>query len=1019
MARLICLLFLLPLSAWAEIGSIIAGALTSWGASSLVANSILPATIFGASTVAIGFAVGSAVYGQAKAKRQMNKAAAAARDQYNASLQDRTQTILSANPPARVIYGTSTVAGSPVAIFTSGDKDQYKHVVIEWAHHECEAIDDIYIAGESIGTLDGSGFATEGKYFKTTSTPTSVSITTDGSGMFDTGVADAIFVSATTSGGGESPDINHGGSITSGVYTGPANTWMYLSYTRGLDRSLIRVQHHLGSTSQAADAYLMSVSGGKWTASHQGKERCYSVFTFDLNESEFQSGFPNATAKIRGKKVYDPRTLTTYWTPNAALCIADYIASPLGKNSNYANIIESDLIAAANVCDEDVTPSGGTTYNRYEINGSFTVDDDPLESMAQAMAGVVSCPNGWSIMAGAYSAPVLTLNDSDVLGDIEVINGVSRADLFNSVTGQYYPLDNPHVQADFAPYSNSTYIAADGEELQTTINYQFTNNPAAVEQLNRIAVEDHRQALTLKFPTGLKAWELKVGQRVTVNNTLFAFSSKVFRVMEWSLGVQTPVQLTLKEDAVGIWDLADDAVYDQAPNNSQSDPWVIGAVNLGTPESGTSHLKKMGDGTIASRIYLPYAGSEDVNVVNGGRLEIEINRPTVSSVWNAVPSAAGDSTFAYIDNVVDGAVYNIRARWANALTYGDWAYKAHQVVGQTQAPEPFDFFVVLVQPDGTRQFNFGYTTTAKPTDWLGAEIRSLPGTHASPDWDAMTLLNDTQTYYTASPVESNQLLSGDYTFACKSRDRTGNLSSYKIHSITLPRRRLGDTAAEFVDTFDGAKTDCSLIDGMLEANGMVTWAAAGTWDSAGDWNETPATPIVYTGLVKDIGAVISGFLDVEILADGSMTQEVRYSSTSDDPVVDPGEWSSWVSADTQITGRWLQYRVTVAANGSFPVPVIRSLTYRVTSPTISNYLNDEDISTYTGSYRIATGDVRIPLPQTYTTILRISAVIQDATAGQWTWQVVDKVLTYGPRVQFKLDGTLTDPDLVDFFVEGF
>ncbi len=50
---------------------------------------------------------------------------------------------------------------------------------------------------------------------------------------------------------------------------------------------------------------------------------------------------------------------------------------------------------------------------------------------------------------------------------------------------------------------------------------------------------------------------------------------------------------------------------------------------------------------------------------------------------------------------------------------------------------------------------------------------------------------------------------------------------------------------------------------------------------------------------------------------------------------------------------------------------------------------------------------------------RTSIVIQDPTSGSWTWQRIDQDLTYGPRIQFRLNGTLTDPDFVDFAIEGY
>lgn len=144
----------------------------------------------------------------------------------------------------------------------------------------------------------------------------------------------------------------------------------------------------------------------------------------------------------------------------------------------------------------------------------------------------------------------------------------------------------------------------------------------------------------------------------------------------------------------------------------------------------------------------------------------------------------------------------------------------YDVQGLREPPPPFDVFTVLAQPDGTRQYNYSYTTTEPPVDWLGAEIRYTPGTVAFPEWDSMLPLQDTSTHYTASPVETNAPLAGAWTFACRSRDTTGNLSTAKVVSITLPDRRSGSVYAEVPSdpTWPGTRSSFTQIDSYLVAN---------------------------------------------------------------------------------------------------------------------------------------------------------------------------------------------------------
>lgn len=330
-------------------------------------------------------------------------------------------------------------------------------------------------------------------------------------------------------------------------------------------------------------------------------------------------------------------------------------------------------------------------------------------------------------------------------------------------------------------------------------------------------------------------------------------------------------------------------------------------------------------------------------------------------------------------------------------------------------PPPFDNFLVLAQPDGTRQYNFSYAIGA-PVDWLGAEIRYVSGTTSTPDWASMTPLQDTATYYTHSPVELNAPLSGVYTFACKSLDHLGNESSYLVRNITLPNRRLGNVFDEFFEGPDGwlgTRTGCQMQDGYLQAIDSTTWATLpSTWSAWTRWNVTPATPITYTSPVRDFGTVVAGQVNSVVDADGTVLQEIATSANGT-------TWSAWGSAVAAFSSRYIKIRLTVTATGPAPVPVIRDWSYQIISPMKSEYLNDIVLSSLTGSYRIGVGDIRIPLAGSYTVLKRTSIVIQDSSAGTWTYARIDQSLSPAPRWQFRLNGTLADPAFVDFFIEGY
>ena len=88
-------------------------------------------------------------------------------ESYNASLKDRTITSVTTEAPYVYVYGRARVGSAVVAIFVSGDRDQYQHLVCVHCAHEVDAIEEIWIAGKALGALDGNGFPTSGDYVST------------------------------------------------------------------------------------------------------------------------------------------------------------------------------------------------------------------------------------------------------------------------------------------------------------------------------------------------------------------------------------------------------------------------------------------------------------------------------------------------------------------------------------------------------------------------------------------------------------------------------------------------------------------------------------------------------------------------------------------------------------------------------------------------------------------------------------------------------------------------------------
>jgi hypothetical protein len=168
----------------------------------------------------------------------------------------------------------------------------------------------------------------------------------------------------------------------------------------------------------------------------------------------FPSGIPNITALISGKIVYDPRSATTAYSNNAALCSADFLADQrLGLAVPWAKINTPTLTTAANTCDELVALAAGGTEKRYTCNGVLNIDTsdrNQIQALASAKgAPTVSNMGIWYVYAGAYRLPTLSLDEGDTVSALRVSTRNPRSSLYNSVKGVYVSPVNDWQLSDF------------------------------------------------------------------------------------------------------------------------------------------------------------------------------------------------------------------------------------------------------------------------------------------------------------------------------------------------------------------------------------------------------------------------------------------------------------------------------------------------------------------------------------------------------------------------------------------
>lgn len=332
---------------------------------------------------------------------QQRRARNRARDEYNSGLQDRKVTIRSATAPRAMLYGRDKIGGVIVDAFSTGTKGEYLHLVVAFVGHECDACETIYFNNVALPAPDGSGLIQSGQFAKTTTT-TTVETTSSGSITLAHTPSRIVSVTMSTTGGLEGDSATELALTTGYTVSGSTVTFVagagptyYVNYEWETLTAKVRVKVHLGQSGQTADSDLVAEGpSSRWTTNDVGQGIAYIYFRLEYDQDVFgQVGVPEISATWRGKKVYDPRSTTTAWSDNWALCVRDYLRDAnLGLGCTSAEVPDSEIITAANISDEEVTlhntgtvavtngspnvTGSGTTWTKYAYPGLLFVSTD-------------------------------------------------------------------------------------------------------------------------------------------------------------------------------------------------------------------------------------------------------------------------------------------------------------------------------------------------------------------------------------------------------------------------------------------------------------------------------------------------------------------------------------------------------------------------------------------------------------------------------------------------------------------
>jgi len=788
---------------------------------------------------------------------------------------------------------------------------------------------------------------------------------------------------------------------------------------------LVRVETALGTDGQAANANLITESGGDWTSDHKLSGIAYMYVRLEYDRDAFPSGLPNFSALVRGKKLYDPRTATTAYSANPALAVRDYLTNTkYGFAADTTEINDTAFNAAANACDEDValdaTISGGGTENRYEIHGTFTTENAPkriLEEMITSCGGLLSYSNGkFSIKVAEYTTPTITLDENDSISPITLQTKQSKRDNYNAIKGIFAPPETNYIVTDYPALTSTTFETEDGG-TRRFLDYDlpYTTPSPMAQRLAKIALYRNRQQIMLQGNFGMKAFDLQVGDNVYVTNSRLGFTSKVFEVAEWSLVTSADdagnpslsVALSLRETNSAVYDWnADEKAFTQ-DNTTLPDPFTLTSPTVVTDEGvltvnqqpvATIEVSASSTNPQVTQFYAEYKQSTDSDYITLGY---------------------SDSGFFTIPNVITDVIYDIRVRSYGANARSPFVDVQHTVTGKATLPSDVTNFSVNIVGQQA-DLSWAPTTDADLSHYI---IRHSPLTTGA-------VFNNTRLIAKKVPRPANTVtvpaLTG--TYFIKAVDKFDNASANADSSVALVDDIQGfNFVNELIEqtAFSGSKTDVVVIDDKLQldtsnlfdsvagdfddATGLFDGGgglivSSGTYDFSNyldlgaTYTSTVKTNLKVTQLSQHTGTVTNGATDVDLFV----------STTTDDPAGSP-TWTAYRQFVVgSYTARALRFRAELTTTQSDETPAIEELEARVELPTRTQ--SDNDIQSGTGAKAVT-------FTTPFKTLLAVSISVGDMQSGDY-YAITSKSAT-GFTINF-YDSTNTGVDrLFDYVATGF
>lgn len=347
------------------------------------------------------------------------------------------------------------------------------------------------------------------------------------------------------------------------------------------DRVILAVR--LGGPAPSTPTDMLAGLDGKIDSTFKVTGRAWCYIRFRNVKKKWPDGLPQKLwFRVRGARVFDPRSGLTAWSANWALCFRDWLIRRGGIPA--ARFSDAEVSAAANICDEGVSIAGGGTIPRYEMNGAFASDVIPREALGEwlrqggNLRGLVNAGDRLVIQPGAYSAPVADFAEDDFLAPLKVTAETLVEEKWEGVRGTFRPQGGgARFQAEqFKTVIFDDYSGAPEDARLLELDFARETKWQRASRLALLALRQTRRLrkVAASVPFSALNAALLPGHRVTLALAAIGLSG-VFEIIE-SRAVFDPdgprVEIVALEDAPSFWGWVEGAATEPPESLSSTLP---------------------------------------------------------------------------------------------------------------------------------------------------------------------------------------------------------------------------------------------------------------------------------------------------------------------------------------------------------------------------------------------------------------------------------------------------------------